>query len=76
MDTTNLNTFINTFIPADSAHNLYLKGLITSLELLTRLTIILDTMFFTFNLTSEEYSRLLRGTTEYTNNIPFKITNV
>lgn len=78
MDTTNIKTFIDTFIPADSAYYLYNEGVINSVELSSRLDIIITTLMFSNTISTDDYLRLEKEMYEFTDSLNYQveITNV
>ena len=75
MDTTNINTFISTFIPANSAYHLYNEGLINSVELSGRLDLIITTLFFSFIISDKTYHRLEAEMREFTDSLDYQVEN-
>ena len=78
MDTTNIKTFIDTFYPAYSTYHLYNEGLINSVELNSRLDLIITALMFSFIISGNTYHRLEAEMREFTDSLDYQveITNV
>ena len=76
MDTTNLNTFIDTFYPAHTAYQIYNEGIINSYELSNELDLILETLFYVDIINKTEYLTLSSEKRELIKRLPYEATNV
>ena len=75
MDTTSIKTFIDTFYPANSAYHLYNEGLINSVELNSRLDLILTTLWFSFVMSQKTHHRLEAEMREFTDSLEYQVEN-